>query len=62
MLQQTTVPAVIPYFEKWMLKYPTIEHLAEADQEEVEKEVEVKKEELKKKIEKDLGERLKKLF
>jgi A/G-specific adenine glycosylase len=35
MLQQTTVSAVIPYFEKWMLKYPTIEHLAEADQEEV---------------------------
>jgi AsmA protein len=34
----------------------------EAAKEEVEKEVEVKKEELKKKIEKDLGERLKKLF
>jgi len=34
----------------------------EAAQEEVKKEVEVKKEELKKKIEKDLGDKLKKLF
>jgi A/G-specific adenine glycosylase len=30
MLQQTTVNAVIPYFEKWMTKFPTIDKLAKA--------------------------------
>jgi len=35
MLQQTTVPAVSPYFEKWIQRYPTVEALAEADIEEV---------------------------
>jgi A/G-specific adenine glycosylase len=35
MLQQTTVAAVIPYFERWILTYPTIEELAVADEEEV---------------------------
>lgn len=31
MLQQTTVAAVIPYFERFMLRFPTIEALAAAD-------------------------------
>jgi len=31
MLQQTTVQAVAPYFEKWMKKYPTVGELAAAD-------------------------------
>ena len=35
MLQQTTVPAVLSYFDKWMKKYPTIEQLARADLDEV---------------------------
>jgi A/G-specific adenine glycosylase len=35
MLQQTTVTAVVPYFEKWMRRYPNIEMLAKADLEEV---------------------------
>ena len=35
MLQQTQVPVVIPYFEKWMLAFPTIESLANASLEEV---------------------------
>ena len=35
MLQQTTVPAVIPYFEKWMKKYPTARDLAGADPDQV---------------------------
>jgi A/G-specific adenine glycosylase len=35
MLQQTTVVAVIPYFEKWMQCYPTLEDVAEASLEEV---------------------------
>lgn len=30
MLQQTTVGAVIPYFERWMERFPTFEALAEA--------------------------------
>jgi A/G-specific adenine glycosylase len=35
MLQQTTVPAVLPYFQRWMEKYPTIKNLAEANPEQV---------------------------
>jgi A/G-specific adenine glycosylase len=31
MLQQTQVATVIPYFERWMLRFPSIEALAEAD-------------------------------
>ncbi len=31
MLQQTTVAAVIPYYERFVLRYPTIEALAAAD-------------------------------
>lgn len=30
MLQQTTVAAVIPYFEKWLRTFPTVYHLARA--------------------------------
>lgn len=35
MLQQTTVPAVIPYFGKFLTKWPTVHHLASADSQEV---------------------------
>lgn len=35
MLQQTTVPVVIPYFERFMARWPTVEALARADQEEL---------------------------
>jgi A/G-specific adenine glycosylase len=35
MLQQTTVAAVIPYFERWMTLYPTVTDLAQADEQEV---------------------------
>jgi A/G-specific adenine glycosylase len=35
MLQQTTVAAVIPYFEKFTLRWPTVEALAAADDGEV---------------------------
>jgi A/G-specific adenine glycosylase len=35
MLQQTQVAAVIPYYERFLKKYPTIELLASASQEEV---------------------------
>jgi A/G-specific adenine glycosylase len=31
MLQQTTVAAVLPYFKRWMARFPTVEALAEAD-------------------------------
>jgi len=31
MLQQTTVNAVIPYYERWFRSYPTVRHLASAD-------------------------------
>lgn len=31
MLQQTQVATVIPYYEKFMQRFPTIEHLAQAD-------------------------------
>ncbi len=32
MLQQTTVTAVIPYFEKWMRKFPSVIRLAASDE------------------------------
>lgn len=35
MLQQTTVKAVVPYFERWISRFPTVESLAEGDVEEV---------------------------
>ncbi|MBX3096677.1 MAG: A/G-specific adenine glycosylase [Fimbriimonadaceae bacterium] len=35
MLQQTRVSVVIPYFEKWMARFPTVEALAEASLDEV---------------------------
>ncbi len=35
MCQQTTVAAVIPYFERWMAAFPTVRALAEADEESV---------------------------
>ena len=35
MLQQTTVRAVIPYYEKFLNRWPTVGQLAEADEEEV---------------------------
>lgn len=35
MLQQTRVETVIPYFERWMKQFPTLEVLAEASQQEV---------------------------
>jgi len=35
MLQQTRVDTVIPYFERWMKRFPTVESLANADQERV---------------------------
>ena len=35
MLQQTQVAAVIPYFKRWMARFPTLESLAESPQEHV---------------------------
>lgn len=35
MLQQTTVQAVIPYFERFLSRFPTLEDLAEAEEQEV---------------------------
>jgi A/G-specific adenine glycosylase len=35
MLQQTTVKAVIPYYERFLARWPTVEALAAADQEDV---------------------------
>jgi A/G-specific adenine glycosylase len=35
MLQQTTVAAATPYFERWMAKFPTLEALARAAEEDV---------------------------
>lgn len=32
MLQQTTVAAVVPYFQRWMERFPTVEVLAAADE------------------------------
>ena len=38
MLQQTQVAVVIPYFERWMKRFPTIQHLADASLDQVIKE------------------------
>ncbi len=35
MLQQTTVAAVIPYYERWMSRFPSVSSLAAADEQEV---------------------------
>lgn len=35
MLQQTQVKTVIPYYERWLLQFPTVEALAQADQQTV---------------------------
>ena len=35
MLQQTRVETVVPYYQKWMARFPTVETLASADMEEV---------------------------
>lgn len=35
MLQQTQVTTVIPYFERWMQRFPTLEHLAAAEEDAV---------------------------
>jgi A/G-specific adenine glycosylase len=35
MLQQTRVETVIPYFERWMARFPTLAALAKADQQDV---------------------------
>ena len=35
MLQQTTVVAVIPYFERFLARYPTVQDLAQAEEEQV---------------------------
>jgi A/G-specific adenine glycosylase len=35
MLQQTTVTAVIPYYEKFLSKFPTVQHLARAKESQV---------------------------
>jgi A/G-specific adenine glycosylase len=35
MLQQTTVTAVIPYFQRWLARFPTLESLAQSTDEEV---------------------------
>ena len=35
MLQQTRVDTVIPYFERFIEQFPTLEHLADADEESV---------------------------
>jgi len=35
MLQQTRVETVIPYFERWMARFPTLRDLAQADEQEV---------------------------
>jgi A/G-specific adenine glycosylase len=35
MLQQTTVAAVVPYYERWMKRFPSVRELAAADESEV---------------------------
>ena len=35
MLQQTTVAAVVPYYERWMKRFPAVDELAAAEQSEV---------------------------
>ena len=35
MLQQTQVETVIPYYQRWLKKYPTLQHVAQASEDEV---------------------------
>ena len=35
MLQQTQVKTVIPYYERWLSTYPTLQHLAKADEQHI---------------------------
>ncbi|NMC77756.1 MAG: A/G-specific adenine glycosylase, partial [Chloroflexi bacterium] len=35
MAQQTRIETVIPYFERWMQRFPTLQALAEAPEQEV---------------------------
>ncbi len=35
MLQQTQVKTVVPYYQRWLEKFPTVEHLANADLQQV---------------------------
>lgn len=35
MLQQTRVETALPYYQRWMERFPTLEHLAAADEQEV---------------------------
>ncbi|HEY8903656.1 MAG TPA: A/G-specific adenine glycosylase, partial [Chthoniobacterales bacterium] len=35
MAQQTTVAAVVPYYERWMCEFPTVAALAAADEQAV---------------------------
>jgi hypothetical protein len=35
MLQQTRVETVIPYYQRWMERFPTLQHLAQADEQQV---------------------------
>jgi A/G-specific adenine glycosylase len=35
MLQQTRVETVIPYYRRWMEQFPTLQHLAQADEQQV---------------------------
>ena len=35
MLQQTTVAAVVPYYERWMKRFPSVGDLAAAEESEV---------------------------
>jgi A/G-specific adenine glycosylase len=35
MLQQTQVDTVIPYYRRWMVRFPTVTALADADQQQV---------------------------
>src|SRR5580704_11995747 len=35
MLQQTQVPTVVPFWTRWMERFPTVESLAAADEQEV---------------------------
>ena len=35
MLQQTQVKTVLPYYQKWINKYPTVQSVANANQEQI---------------------------
>ena len=35
MLQQTQVKTVLPYYKKWVNKYPTVQSVANANQEQI---------------------------